>query len=421
MNKLKKIVVASIKTRNIVKRHNKEHQIAGFYEHCKNIQKIINEDRELKGEFTIKDIGHFFTGYHILSKSIFKMNKTEFEKSIKEYFYVSPKTTNYYFRVDSSYQVINNQKVGNGKILKFSSMPKKIKERIESNYQFENNMGHFANQSPDKYKELRSNDYYMKIEIKSRGQDSSTQKALNYFQENTSIFEFFTLTNFRDELETSAVYITTDEKNNPIGHYFGGVTEKTFHSKSFLVEYIQKINQILEKEEKHRNVIEKNILLAIKVVGLNDSNPNVNVRLFFCMVAIEFLLIGNNERGIVHRLIERMAFLLGGDEDWIHHYKTIIKKSKDSRKITKKYISRHLKDSRIELANTTWDLYNKRSNIAHLTSNITENDYYLSKLLLLKTTIQLFRLLGNGIKHIDNNNYPETESLKYFINQLKYK
>jgi len=413
-------VEASIKTRNVVKRHNKKPQIPGFYEQLKNIQKIINEDREIKGEFTITDIGHFFTGY-FLFKSIFKMNKTEFEKSIKEYFYVSPKITNYYFRVDSSYQVISNQKIGNGKILKFSSMSKKIKERIESNYQFENNMGHFANQSPDKYKEFRSNDYYMKIEIKSRGQDSSTQKALNSFHENTSIFEFFTLTNFREELETSAVYITTDEKNNPTGHYFGGITEKTFHSKSFLSRYIQKINQILEKEEKHRNIIEKNILLAVKVVGLNDLNPNVNVRLFFCIVAIEFLLIGNNEPGIAHRLIERIAFLLGGDEDWIHHYKTIIKKSKDNKKITKNYISRHLKDSRIELAKVTRDLYKKRSNIAHLTSNITENDYYLSKLLLLKTTIQLFRLLENGITHIDNNNYPETESLKYFINQLKYK
>jgi len=192
MNKLNKIVEASIKTRNVIKRHNKQPQIPGFYELCKKIQKIINEDRELKGEFTISDIGHFFTGYHILSKSIFQMNKIEIEKSIKEYFYAQPKTKNYYFRVDFSYQLHNNQKIGNGKILKFSSLSKKIKERIESNYNFENNMGNFANQPPDKYKEYRSNDYYMKIEVKSRGQDSSTQKAINHFKENTYIFEFFT-------------------------------------------------------------------------------------------------------------------------------------------------------------------------------------------------------------------------------------
>ena len=69
-----------------------------------------------------------------------------------------------------------------------------------------------------------------------------------------------------------------------------------------------------------------------------------------------------------------------------------------------------------------YKLYTKRSNIAHNSElNITEQDYNLAKLLLLKLVMKMLILLNQGIECIDNTqNYSENKSLKYVINQLKF-
>lgn len=420
---MKKLVKESIKTRNLIKRHRKKSPIPGLYEQCQNIQKILNENEKVEDEFTIKDISHFFTGYHMLSKSIFKLDEKELEKSLKEYFYCASKIRYYYFRVDLEYRFASNSRIGNGLIVPFSSLPQNVKKRLEDNYPHENNRDYFANQTPENYKKLRSEDHYMKIKIESKGIDNSTQKAIRSFYFNKSIFEFFTLSYFSEEYETSVVYISTDEKNNIEIESFGGVNEKRAHTKEFLVKFIAKINQILDKEESNRNDIEDKILLAVNIVGTNDSNPNVNVRFLFCIVAMEILLIENPNRGITHRLIERMAFLLADDEDWLRYYKVkILQKSINNKKITKKYITRHLKNSRMELSSTMFQLYKKRSNIAHKTeSHITEQDYDLAKILLLKLVIKMLGLLDQGIECVDKKqNYQENKSLGYLVSQLKF-
>jgi len=420
MSTIKKLVKESLNTRNLIRRHHKKYQIPRLYEQCQNIQKILDGDEDIKDEFTIKDISHFFTGYHMLSKSIFKMNEKELEKSLKEYFYCNPKTQYYYFRVDFSYKFVKNSRIGNGKILYFLDLPKKVKERLEDGYSSENNRDYFANQTPENYKNLRSDDYYMKIKIISRGLDNSQQKAIKSFHFNQAIFEFFTLSYFYEESETSTVYISTDVKNNVGIQSFGSPNEKSTHSKEFLVKFIEKINKILEKKELDRNDIENKILLVVNMVGTNDVTPNVIVRFLFCIFAIETLLINNRDRGITHRLIERIAFLLGDDENWLNYYSTKILQKPRSNKTTKKYVARHLKNSRMELARKMYELYGKRSNISHETnSSITEQDYDLVKLLLLKLVIKMFELLEQGIQYIDNKKYPE-KSIGYFINEQKY-
>ena len=421
--KIEKLVKESIKTKNLIKRHHKKYSIPGFYEQCQNIQQILNKDLKLKNEFTIKDISHFFTGYHILSKSIFKMNENELKKSLKEYFYCESKTQYYYFRLDLEYRVARNSRIGNGLILPFLSLPQNVKKRLEDNYSHENNRDHFANQTPENYKKLRTDDHYMKIKIKSKGMDNSIQKAIDSFHFNKSIFEFFTLSYFTEESETAAVYISTDKNDQIRVQTFGGVNEKRTYKKEFMVEFIAKINKILDKEESTRNDIEKKILLVINIVGTHDSNPNVNVRFLFCIFSMDMLLIDDPNRGITHRLVERITFLLADDEDWLNYYRIIIlQKSRSNKKITKKYVTQHLKNSRIQLSSTMYKLYKKRSNIAHNDeSNITEQDYNLAKLLLLKLVIKMLKLLDQGIEGIDNTQkYVENKSLKHIINQLKF-
>ena len=122
---MQKLVKESIKTRNLIKRHPKKYSIPGFYEQCQKIRQILNKDPKLKNEFTIKDISYFFIHYHMLSKSIFKMNENELAESLKEYFYCESKLRYYYFRMDLDYRVVSNSRIGNGRIVPFSSLPQK--------------------------------------------------------------------------------------------------------------------------------------------------------------------------------------------------------------------------------------------------------------------------------------------------------
>ena len=416
-----KLVIESLKTINLLRQHHKKYSIPGLYEQYQKIQQILDKDQELKNEFTIKDVSHFFHGYY-LPKSTFEINESELKELLKRYFYGKPRTHYYYFRMDLEYEVANGSRIGTGLIIPFLSLPQKVRKRLEAGYPYDQNRGDFANQTLEQYRELRRTDHYMRIKIISKGQDNSIQKAINSFYFNKSIFQFFTLSHFREESQTSSVYISTDENDDMMVQSFGQANEMQPYNKAFMINFITKINQILDKKESDRCDIEKKILLAINVAGTNDSNPDVNIRFLFCIIAMEVLLIENPDRGITHRLVERIAFLLADDENWLTYYNAmILQKSKHNIQITQKYIRQHLKDSRIKLSSTMYELYAKRSSIAHNSkSNITENDYSLAKLLLLKLVIKMLELLDQGIKCIDNGQCPENESLKYVINQLKF-
>ena len=416
-----KLVIESLKTINLLKQHYKKHPIPGIYEQYQKIQQILDIEQELKNEFTIRDVSYFFRLYY-LPKSILEITESELKELLKEYFYGKSRTYYYYFRMDLEYEVANDSRIGTGLIMPFLSLPQKVRKRLEDGYPHDQNRGDFANQILEQYKELRSSDHYMKIKIISKGQDNSIQKAINSFYSNKSIFQFFTLSHFREESQTSSVFISTDENDDMMVQSFGQANEMQPYNKTFMIDFIPKINRMLDKKESDRCDIEKKILLAINVAGANDSNPDVNIRFLFCIIAMEVLLIENPDRGITHRLVERITFLLADDEDWLTYYNTMtLQKSKHNIQILQKHIKEHLKDSRIQLSSTIYELYSKRSSIAHNSrSNITENDYSLAKLLLLKLVIKMLGLFDQGIKCIDNGQYPKNESLKYVIDQLKF-
>ena len=305
------LIRESTKICDQIKRSRKQYKNMELYNQCKNIQKILNKHNELKDQFTIKDISRFFTDFNLFSKPVCKMNEEELAKSLKDYFNCEPRTRYYYFRVDTGYGSQENHRIGNGIIMSFSTLPKKVRKEIEEGYSHERNSGYFAGQTQKDYNNLRSNDYYMKIEIKFRGEDNARQQAINSFKFNKCIFNFFTLTTFKEESEVSAVYIGTDEDDNYEIHSYGNTGENDPVFQLLPSEYsINTINQILDKEKSKRNEIENKILLTIETVGTN-SNSNVNVRFLFCMVAMEILAVGNSRSGMKHIMKERMAIFIG--------------------------------------------------------------------------------------------------------------
>ena len=410
------LIEESTKICNQIKRSGKQYQNTELYEQCKNIQNTLNKYNELKDQFTIKNISRFFTDFNLFSKSVCKMNEEELAKSLNDYFSCKPRTRYYYFRVDTGYRSQENHRIGNGIIMSFSTLPKKVREEIEKGYSLEKNSEYFAGQTQKDYNKLRNNDYYMKIEIKFRGEDKAGLQAINSFKFNKCIFNFFTLTTFKEASETSSVYIGTDEDDNYEIHSYGNTGENDPVFQLLPSEHnINTINQILDKEKSKRNEIENKILLAVETVGTN-SNSNVNVRFLFCMVAMEILVVGNLRSGMKHIMKERVAFLLGDEWDWVKHYRMMILQQPKNRKTTQK-------NSKIALASFIGEAYDKRSTIAHDTkSDVSEQYYYFIKLLLVDLVNKMLELLDQGMKCIEKNSkYLENESLWYFINQLKYK
>lgn len=415
-----KILKQSMIIINFRKRHNKEHQIPGLFEKYDVLLKLINNDKQLENQFTIDDIAYFFRDYWWFYKSIYKATTQEISDELKKYLHSEPKEYFYYFRVDYPYQFALGNRIGNGTIVKFSSLPSSVKKLLEDNFQFEINRGTFSSQTPENYHKLRQDDYYMLIKIKSRGRDNSKQLAIKSLNQNKAIFNFFSLSSFREEYETSTVYVYTDSKDKWLGSSPGHDVEKDPYASSFHVKHIKKINKILEKTE--TNEIEDNILRAIFTVGTTDSNSNVEIRFLFCMVSIENLLTGNRKDSLRFTLSERLSFLLANNKDWIRYYKNIPVDSEKFKKMTSKFINRYLSESRKTLYYTAQDLYTKRSNIAHLDKfTITEGDYNKAKFLLFSLVLRMLELVDSQITHINNKSRTDKKSVQSVVDEMKFK
>lgn len=421
MNNLNEIIKQGQSARNILRRNNKIHTNAVSLAY-KNIIDLINKNNEFKNNFTVNDIADFFRG-NPFEKSVFQLTKDEFAEKFKKFLNSSLKEYVFYFRVDMAYKFVRDSCIGRGKIMKFADLPKKVKETIEENYAHENNRGYLQRLPLETYQQYRNeNDYYIKIPVKSKGRDNSNQLALKDFIFSKSIFDFFTEHHYTEELVTSTVYLSTDKDDKIMSMYYGGFDSKSPYFSAFHVQYIPKINQILDHANK--NDIEKNILHAIEVVGTTNSMPNVEVRFLFCLIAIENLLMADEKDYLRWQLSERVAFLLAENKFWLAHYKKISVDSSRFKKITQKFITRHVPESRKILFEKMKDLYDKRSTIAHTggkNEKITEDDYNLANFLLLILTEKLLELNENGIIRYARSDTDDPKSLYSFIEKKKFK
>lgn len=160
------------------------------------------------------------------------------------------------------------------------------------------------------------------------------------------------------------------------------------------------------------------------MVGTTNSMPNVEVRFLFCLIAIENLLMADEKDYLRWQLSERVAFLLTENKFWLAHYKKIPVDSSRFKKITQKFITRHVPESRKILFEKMKDLYDKRSTIAHTggkNEKITEDDYNLANFLLLILTEKLLELNKIGIILYSRSGTDDPKSLFSFIEKKKFK
>lgn len=413
-----KIIKYASSIKNFYRRHNKDVDSYPYNLYCALLTEI-NQNTDLKNNYNIRDIEDFFRCF-LGRKPLFQMTPSEFESELKMYLYKKPTQLKYYFRVTPDYVFIANKKIGTGSIRPFSKLPRIAKEKIIENYEYENNRQPWYNLTGEEYKNRREDDYYMYIPVEARGMYYCNDVAIRRFYENQAIYYFFTLSNFSTQRHSKSVYCALNEKYKLRSSGFGsGDNSDPIMTREYDTAKIPIINKLLVKKEK--NEIEKSIMHVIEIVGGVEVESTHNVIFSLCMNAMESLLTGNGRGDLRYKTSERMAFLLGDNERWIRFDKNITEKNRP--KLTKKFISRHLTNSRYNLFRTVNELYTKRSKFVHLDQNqqINEDDYYKAKFLLLLLVEKLLNLLKQNITHCNNNGNDDTASIEHLINILKFK
>lgn len=414
------IVKRAVTIKNFLRRHSGTEEFFNTYNLYHDLLTEINQNSDLKNNFNNRDLQDFFTGGFSRRKSLFQMTPNEFESELKQYLYKKPVRLKYYFRVSRDYQFIVNKRIGTGSIRAFSKLPRVAKEELKKQYKYEYDRRPWSNAVGEAYEKLREKDYYMYIPVESRGLYYSNDEALRLFHENNAIFYFFTLSVLSTIKYSRSVYCALDEKYmcRSIGPG-SDQDDDAVQSRGYFTDKIPIINKLLAKNQK--NEIEKSIVRAIDVVGSVEVKSNSKVIFSLCMNAMENLLTGDQRGDLRYKTSERMAFLLGNNEHWIRFNKKISKEKHPS--LTKNFISRHLAKSRYDLFRTVNDLYTKRSKFVHLEQKqqISEDDYYKAKLLLLLLVEKLLSLLNQNITHCNSKPNNDTASIEHVVNQLKFK
>lgn len=186
-------------------------------------------------------------------------------------------------------------------------------------------------------------------------------------------------------------------------------------------DYIKKINVLFNKQ--NPTELEKRILNAIDVYGLIEPDTPLNVRFLLCIIGIESLFLGKDDRDYLGmKIAEKVSFLLADVKWWQKEIYKIPFHRYD--KIDDEFVKKHLLDSRINLHEKIKGFYNKRSAFAHSgherrNKMITEDDYRWAAN-FLRWSIELVLPMTKKFTHIAKNNETDKKCLDLYFQKLKY-
>jgi Apea-like HEPN len=283
-------------------------------------------------------------------------------------------------------------------------------------------------------------DTYMKVQLETVGQIRGSEKAILEAKRNVNIIKLIYGVDVErrlDQMDSPWDYyegkvfdLAPDEKLDFRSEKKGSVSfAKTSAAKIVCerkenLDYaVSSINKILSKGNK--TDLESSIINAIEIFGMIDASTPLHVRFILCMISLESLLISGKPENILYKLSEKVTFLIGDSESWLHFY--LRDETLDRESFNKDLFKRDIIQARRRLNKMVGDLYNKRSGFAHTgfvdeKRSITEQDYAEATNILRLTLIKLLYLYnnGDGILYIGKRPDSRYNSLDEYIENLKY-
>ena len=380
----------------------------------------------LKDVFTWHDIFEIFN--HPISlkmkEELYKIkNKKQLIDYVNKYVLTQIDTFNFYFKFGMKGDFRNGFQLGDGVFYSLDRIPTKTRKFIRSHMLYENARKHYPTIKNKDWLRLRKRDSYMCIQVNAIGIQKAEEKAIAKLRKNHNILKLIVGNNVRTDRPSTPFNFcleTTSRHNGLISDEFE--TRFTIHKPRFSNDYIKKINLIFNK--KNPTELEQRILNAIDIYGQIEPDTPLNIRFLLCIIGLESLLLGKDDRDYLGtKIAEKISFLLAGVKWWQKEiYKIPFHKYSA---INDAFVKKHLFDSRIKLNQKIKEFYGKRSQIAHsgLSSSnkpITENDYIWSAN-FLRWSIELILPMTKKYVRMAKNNDNDKKYLDLYFQQLRFR
>lgn len=285
--------------------------------------------------------------------------------------------------------------IGYGRLFSFPKLPEGIKKYISERWKFDYERDKEDCPTFESYKKQKENELYFCLEIKSFGREKATLLASDKANRSLNILKAVYMVNL-SPLKEGEYYVAERE-------WYGRIGVKKWQWQSHMLSFdglINSINEIYSKD--NPNELEDRIKSAVDTYGIIDMTTPLDLKFLLTVISMEGLLVGKSDY-LRWRFREKVALLLGDSLEWLAFFL-----KKKMYEITEEDVVENLVDSRIELSRRMSDVYDKRSELAHLIvregrpkEKITERDFrfaewifnlLLRKLLDLRSTRGINRI-----------------------------
>jgi hypothetical protein len=253
-----------------------------------------------------------------------------------------PEDYTFYFRLGNARNFPEGFQIGTGRLYSFNGLSVDVQKRILScvkkleteDLGFPMLIQPFVN--PE-------NDWYMKIEVEAiprYGLRKAEEKAEIEVKQNLNLIKlFYEIPEYYQNQSPLSLYEkyyemkngTTSKSHYRDDHGYTWSQPKpfsiTFERNSSFDIGIQNINSIITNKDKPTD-LDRRILNVLDIIGMIDESTPLHIRFMLFMTALEGLLLSNPGEDYARlEFAEKITFLIGDSEEWLHMEKS---RGKDS-------------------------------------------------------------------------------------------
>ena len=351
--------------------------------------KIVKKYPKFKENVALEDFEHFITDMIRNEKKIGSINnhiKTFFKEDVKH-------TFKFFFILGNISGFSNGYQLGNGKLFQLKHMGEKIKQTIDS---------------------YNENDWFMLIEVNSKGVHNASIIAIREYRKNICIHNICSGSiKYADNLTKfiSRQEYKVEKNGEPIIHIY---SPAGFHL-STTPEIDIKVTKFNEIIKPNLSEIERRIIKVLDITSIIDEDTQLHVRFLLFTIALETLLLGKDDRDYLRKkFAEKITYLIG--------IKYALKVVNVEEVVSNNNIIDELKLI-LNLEKKITTFYDNRSIIAHsgINDNINTKDVEDIATILIIIIEKLFDLIETEkLTHISKTSINDNASLDFYMSKLKY-
>jgi hypothetical protein len=310
--------------------------------------------------------------------------------------FIKPFSYDFYFRVGSLYHFKTCHEIGRGSVCEFKDLPPEIK----GVYRLRMNTSEILD--IEEIEKRHQNKRFLHFKVESIGPHKALEKAIEELKTSISILKLTYNLQISNFLDYTFSYHVIDSKHRTVVTYQDtGIERNQIDKPPWLDNKISNLTNITEKN--NRTELENRIVNAINIFGMIKENTQLEIRFLLCIISLEGLLHGKDDKDYLgSRLADKMAFLLGDLPEWLTKNRNL------------------LPESRREMAALTLRLYGKRSALAHTGKGkeIEAADFNDASMILRLAIEKLTELAK--LDYIQLAKEEKKRSIDGFIEDLKY-